>query len=66
VTYVAPDLRRAIVGERIVHVGDTLENGARVLAIGDSSILLRDREGRRVRLKIAAESPADAMPEKQP
>jgi hypothetical protein len=54
-TYVAADLRRAIVGERIVHVGDTLESGARVVAIGDASITVRDAEGQQVQLKIATE-----------
>jgi hypothetical protein len=66
VTYVAPEVRRAIVGARLVHVGDTLENGARVLAIADSSILLLDAEGKRVRLKIGPEKLADARPGRQP
>ncbi|MDR2112279.1 MAG: hypothetical protein LBQ62_04135, partial [Candidatus Accumulibacter sp.] len=57
-TYVAADLRRAIVGGRVVHVGDILEDGARVVAIGDASITVRDAEGQRVQLKIARENTA--------
>jgi hypothetical protein len=65
-TYVTADLRRAIVGERIVQVGDTLESGARIMAIGDSSVTLRDAEGKRVRLKISTQDTADATPGGQP
>jgi hypothetical protein len=64
-TYVAPDLERAIVGDQVVHVGDTLKiNGSRVLAITDAYITLRDTEGKRVRLTVAnTETPAaEAMP----
>ncbi|MDR3086375.1 MAG: hypothetical protein LBU45_00235 [Azoarcus sp.] len=61
-TYVAPDLKRAIVGDRVVHVGDALENGSRVLAIDDSTVTLRDAQGQRVRLSITRETAATAPP----
>ncbi|GHU31409.1 hypothetical protein AGMMS50256_19840 [Betaproteobacteria bacterium] len=54
-TYIAPDLKRAIVGDRVVHVGDALENGSRVLAINDSYVTLRDTKGQHVRLSIGRE-----------
>ncbi|MDR3351525.1 MAG: hypothetical protein LBO00_00590 [Zoogloeaceae bacterium] len=51
-TYVTSDLRRAMIGERIVHVGDVLENGARVVAIGDAFVDFIDAGGRRVQLRL--------------
>ncbi|GHU44938.1 hypothetical protein AGMMS50289_14640 [Betaproteobacteria bacterium] len=59
-TYIAPDVRQAVVDDILVREGDTLANGARVVAIRDSRIFVRDEEGKRSEIKITGAATDEA------